>query len=72
MSRITAEDIAGLSPQERIELIGELWDSLDDVDLGLTEAQAAELARRVDALEADPTQGIAWEDLKAELERRCP
>lgn len=72
MSRITADDIAGMSPQERIELMGELWDSLDDADLALTEAQSAELARRLGSFEADRAQAIAWEDLKAELEKRSP
>ena len=72
MSRITSDDIAGLSPEQRIALIGDLWDSLDDADLPLTAAQSAELARRLDAFEADRSRAVAWDDLKAELEKRCP
>ncbi len=72
MSRITSDDIAGLTPQERIVLIGDLWDSLDEADLTLTAAQAAELVRRLDTLAANPSTGVAWDDLKAELEKRCP
>ena len=72
MSRITFDDIAGLSPEQRIALIGDLWDSLDDADLPLTAAQSAELSRRLDAFETDRSRAVAWDDLKAELEKRCP
>ncbi len=72
MSRITSDHIAGLSAAERIALIGDLWDSLDDADLPLTTAQSAELARRLDAFDADRSRAVAWQDLKAELEKRCP
>lgn len=72
MSLITSSDIAALSPEERITLIGELWDSLDDADLSLTTAQSEELARRVDAFDAGRSQVVAWGDLKAELEKRYP
>ena len=72
MSRITSDDIAALSSEERIALIGDLWDSLDEADLPLTAAQSAELARRIDAFEADRSRAVAWDDLKSELEKRCP
>jgi putative addiction module component (TIGR02574 family) len=72
MSRITSDDIAGMSPQDRVVLIGELWDSLDEADLPLTAAQSAELTRRLDSFEADRPHAVAWDDLKAELAKRCP
>jgi putative addiction module component (TIGR02574 family) len=72
MSGITHEEIAAMAPADRLVLIGDLWDSLDDADLALTAAQSAELARRLDAFEADQSRGVAWDDLKAELEKRCP
>ena len=64
MSRSNAE--------QRIVLIGELWDSLADADLILTAPQSAELARRLDAFEADPSQAVAWSNLKSEMEMRSP
>jgi putative addiction module component (TIGR02574 family) len=49
----TALDISRLTPQERLDLIGELWDSLAAEDVTLTPAQEAELARRVEAFERE-------------------
>lgn len=72
MSRVISNDIANLSPEDRITLIGELWDSLADADLTLTASQSEELAKRLNAFEADPSRGVAWAALKAELEDRCP
>jgi putative addiction module component (TIGR02574 family) len=45
-------DITSLSPAERLDLIEELWDSLDAnaTDLPVTDAQRAELASRLEAV----------------------
>lgn len=61
-------DIAGLSPQERLDLIGQLWDSLDADRAPLTAAQRAELDRRL----AEPDTGGArsWAEFRAELAAR--
>ncbi len=40
-------DIARLTPAERLELIGRLWDSLEPEDVRLTPRQDAELGRRI-------------------------
>ena len=50
---MTMIDIDHLSPQERLELIGRLWDSLDDEDVPLTPEQEAELDRRLATADAD-------------------
>jgi putative addiction module component (TIGR02574 family) len=63
-------DITRLTPQERLDLIGELWDSLTAEDVPLTPAQQAELDRRLATFEDDRRAGIPWEDLDAELDRR--
>jgi putative addiction module component (TIGR02574 family) len=67
---MTNLDIASLSPQERLELIGRLWDSLDAGDVRLTPAQEAELDRRLSTLDEDVKAGSTWEHLDAELDRR--
>ena len=61
-----------LSPDERLALIAQLWDSLDDHHVRLTTAQQAELERRLTTLDHDRIQSVTWETLKAELELRCP
>jgi putative addiction module component (TIGR02574 family) len=54
----------GLSPDERLALIAQLWDSLDDHHVQLTPAQQAELERRLATLDQDRTQSVTWETLK--------
>jgi putative addiction module component (TIGR02574 family) len=72
MERLDSDELARLSPEERLALIGQLWDSLSDTDVPLPEAQQAELARRLSSLDQDRTQAVTWEQLRAELARRRP
>jgi putative addiction module component (TIGR02574 family) len=65
-------DFSHLSPQERLELIGELWDSLDDQAFEVTPELAAELDRRLDELRRNPDAGRSWEEVRADLRRRLP
>jgi len=59
MGKVARKDILKLSIAERIELIGDIWDSIAEVPeaVPLTEAQEAELDRRLDAHRKDPTAG---------------
>jgi putative addiction module component (TIGR02574 family) len=59
-----------LSEPDRLELIGQIWDSLSDADLPLPEWHRHELERRRAAAEADPDAGIPWEVVEARLMRR--
>jgi putative addiction module component (TIGR02574 family) len=68
---LSQDELIRLTPPERIALIAQLWDSLENEHLPLTVAQKAELDHRLDSLEQDRSQNIAWTDLKGELERRC-
>lgn len=72
MALLNAEEIARLSPSERLDLIAQLWDSLEHHEVPLGQAQLAELDRRLDSLEHDRHRGVTWAALKADLERRCP
>ncbi|HEX4998271.1 MAG TPA: addiction module protein [Terriglobia bacterium] len=58
-------DIHELSPDERLELIEELWDSLTERPdaLALTGAQRDELDRRVDEMDREGTLGEPWPDV---------
>jgi putative addiction module component (TIGR02574 family) len=62
-----AVDIDGLSPSERLELIEQLWDSLSDEDVPLTDAQRKELDARLDALESEGPVGVPWEQVRDEM-----
>ena len=70
-AQFTDDEIVRLSPPERIALIAQLWDSLDNNELPLTVAQRVELDSRLSTLKADRADCVTWTDLKAELERRC-
>ena len=60
-----------LSAAERLSLIEELWDSLDDTpaDVPLTEAQRHELDRRLDDLEQDGPKGIPWDAVVEQIRK---
>lgn len=68
----THDQITRLTPAERLALIAQLWDSLEDHQVPLTPAQQTELERRLATLEDDRSQSVTWEILKAELEQCCP
>jgi putative addiction module component (TIGR02574 family) len=56
-----------LSPTEREELADCLWASLEapDTFAGMTEDELiAELDRRAAELKADPSQGVAWDEVR--------
>ncbi len=57
-----------LTAEERIALIGRLWDSLDPaVAAPLSDELAAELDRREAEADANPEAGESWESLKSQL-----
>jgi putative addiction module component (TIGR02574 family) len=77
-------DLKSLTVQERLRLIDELWLSIAedaergdelamqalDLDRPLDPEVIAELERRADELEKDPSKGVRWEDLRDELRRK--
>jgi len=62
-------DFSRLTVAERIQLAEDLWDSLAEAPevLALTDAQRAELDRRLEARRTDPDAAIPWESLHQEL-----
>jgi putative addiction module component (TIGR02574 family) len=59
--------IEGLSPAEKIELLDALWESLEADEVPLTDAQRAELDRRIARYEQDPADVIPWEQVRTGL-----
>jgi len=72
MDILTHDELVRLTPPERLTLISQLWDSLEENQLPLTTAQQAELDRRLATHDQDRREGTTWTALKAELESRCP
>jgi putative addiction module component (TIGR02574 family) len=60
-----------LTAEERIELIGRLWDSLDPaLAAPITPGLAAELERREAEADGAPDLGDAWADIRDELHKK--
>jgi len=61
-------DFSKLSVTERIQLAEDIWDSIpESADIPPTDAQKAELDRRLDDLEQHPDAGEPWEVVRARL-----
>ena len=65
-------DFSELTPEERIQLAEDLWDSLDDRPeiLPLTEAQTREIDRRLADYRRDGDPGQPWDAVLDRIEAR--
>jgi putative addiction module component (TIGR02574 family) len=73
MSRKTLLEAAlALTPDERIELAGDLWDSISAIPeaIELTEAQRAELRQRLAQHRAAPSETLPWDEVRDALLKR--
>ncbi len=68
-SILSPEQIAKLTAEQRLALIEALWDSLEQDDLPITPAQAAELDRRMETYEQDAVNAQPWEAVRKRIER---
>lgn len=64
--------IAQLSPAEKLQLVGELWDQLTDseADLTLTPEQEKELRAEREAIRRDPHAGSTWSEVRERIIHR--
>ncbi len=63
-------DIQAMTPEERLELIEELWASLDPEDIPVSDEVNAELERRLRRHEEHPEETITWDEIQAGLKRK--
>lgn len=61
-----------LSVEERLALVEDLWDSIaeESAATSLTDAQRAELDRRLADYAANPDDVVPWEDVKTAITAR--
>lgn len=61
-----------LSPEERVALALEIWESLGEARprAQLTAEQRAELARRDAELDTNPGIALTWEQIRASVEKK--
>lgn len=61
--------VVSLSPADRLEFIGAVWDSLSADDLPVTDAERALLDARLADMECNPDDQSPWHEVKNRLER---
>lgn len=61
--------VTSLSPADRLELIGAVWDTLSPDDVPVTDAERAMLDARLADMESNPDDQSPWPEVKARLER---
>lgn len=68
-SAMIAMGIDKLSVPERISLVQDIWDSIpdDEQPVELSELQKSTLQSRLAELDADPTNVLTWEQIKARV-----
>jgi putative addiction module component (TIGR02574 family) len=70
MNKPLLTELLRLSPAERIQLAEDLWDSVaasPETMPPLTQAQQAEIKRRLAEHEQDPASAVAWDEVRARL-----
>ena len=66
---MTKIDIASLTPKERLELIGELWDSLDGGADHLPDDLKSVLDQRNADFDRQRAHAVPWPEVRAKLRR---
>ena len=68
MNKSLLKELLGLTPAERIELAGDLWDSIEPQERPpLTMEQRQETERRYAEHVRNPETASRWDDVKARL-----
>jgi putative addiction module component (TIGR02574 family) len=64
-------EVAGWPVDDRIHLVEAIWDRIVESgeNVGLTEAQKADLDRRLAELDAAPHEILHWDDITAHVRR---
>jgi putative addiction module component (TIGR02574 family) len=66
------DELRALPIDERLKLIEDLWDSIDADTAAppLPDWQRDEIDRRLDALDADPSTGAPWAEVRERITRK--
>jgi putative addiction module component (TIGR02574 family) len=72
MSRVVEqlyEQASQLPAEDRAELAGRLLESIEEPDVGVEQAWAAEIGRRMEDYRAGRVKTIPWSEVRARLHR---
>jgi putative addiction module component (TIGR02574 family) len=69
VGKVDLTDILDLSVEARISLAQRIWDSIaaDPAAVPLTREQRAELVRRLEDHERDPSDVVGWDEAEARI-----
>jgi putative addiction module component (TIGR02574 family) len=69
MSRLVEQNVLALSISERIQLVEDIWDSIENVpeSIQLSEEHKIELDQRLDAYHRDPGEGSPWDVIRERI-----
>lgn len=67
---IRKKDILDLSINERIAIIGTIWDSIEKENIQLPHVHQEELDKRLDRFQRGEMQFCEWKDIKNELHEK--
>jgi putative addiction module component (TIGR02574 family) len=68
MNKTLLKELLQLSPAERLQLVEDLWDSIEPGDLApLTDEQKREIERRYEDHVRNPARSSKWQNVKARL-----
>jgi putative addiction module component (TIGR02574 family) len=72
MNKVSLADVLHLSVAERIQLVEDIWDSIATAapPPSLSDAQRAELDRRLESHRENPQAGTSWPQLRKEITGR--
>jgi putative addiction module component (TIGR02574 family) len=72
MIALTRTNVLSLSIPERIQLVTDIWDTIAEVpeEVDLSEEQKAELDRRLEAYNRNPSEGSPWSLVKERIRNR--
>lgn len=67
---VLVEQATSLSVDERLELIGAVWDSIDHSTRPVSPAVAALIEERVSDAKANPLDGSPWDEVRQSVRER--
>ena len=70
VDRALLEQMKGLGVEDRLAIIGELWDSIDHSERSVSPSVAALIDERVAAAMAHPLDGRPWDQVQESLRER--
>jgi putative addiction module component (TIGR02574 family) len=72
MTTAIRKEFRSLTPAERVEFIGELWNELAETpdSIPVPSWQLDELDRRRELYQKDPSRAVPWGQVKAEIIKR--